>query len=510
MKRKITKLATVLLITVYCSLFTAFAQVPQAFNYQAIARDNSGNVLANQLILVEVLIHPTDSTTAAVYTENFTVNTNKFGLFPLAIGKGTTPTGVFSSIAWSTGNYWLQVKINLGSGYVNMGSSQLLTVPYAMYAANAGVPGVTGATGPTGAASTVAGPTGATGATGIGIAGGSNGEIQFDSSAAFSGSKNLFWDNYNARLGISTTTPQASLDANSSFLWSNNLCMNIRLTASKGPSLRFLSLNVNKTSVIANNNDGGLWFGVNGAGDNFGSYAMVVQPGGNVGIGTTNPGTTLDIGGAVQISGKDTVAPPKGLSYGMWGYSGVGLGIYSGATSPTQGIGIWTNNGSTKAEVMRVQANGKVGIGTTSPQAGLQINIPDHVAKIYNTILQGAREPAGADPTFHTGILFRNSYWANDTVSGYANITAYDDAVAGGVLTFGTTLNNSGITGTPTTRMVILNNGNVGIGTTSPTSILQVVGLPVYANNAAAIAGGLTVGAFYRTGADPDVVCVVH
>jgi hypothetical protein len=53
-------------------------------------------------------------------------------------------------------------------------------------------------------------------------------------------------------------------------------------------------------------------------------------------------------------------------------------------------------------------------------------------------------------------------------------------------------------------------NGSVGIGTTNPTSKLQVVGLPVYANNAAAIAGGLSVGAFYRTGANPDPVMVVH
>ena len=52
--------------------------------------------------------------------------------------------------------------------------------------------------------------------------------------------------------------------------------------------------------------------------------------------------------------------------------------------------------------------------------------------------------------------------------------------------------------------------GNFGIGTTAPTSKLQVVGLPVYANNALAVAGGLTAGAFYRTGGDPDLVAVVH
>lgn len=58
--------------------------------------------------------------------------------------------------------------------------------------------------------------------------------------------------------------------------------------------------------------------------------------------------------------------------------------------------------------------------------------------------------------------------------------------------------------------LYIISNGWVGIGTTAPKTVLHVVGLPVYANNAAAVAGGLTVGAFYRTGGDPDPVCVVH
>lgn len=56
----------------------------------------------------------------------------------------------------------------------------------------------------------------------------------------------------------------------------------------------------------------------------------------------------------------------------------------------------------------------------------------------------------------------------------------------------------------------ITSAGNVGIGTTTPNSKLAVVGLPVYANNAAAVGGGLAAGDFYRTGGDPDTVCVVH
>ena len=59
-------------------------------------------------------------------------------------------------------------------------------------------------------------------------------------------------------------------------------------------------------------------------------------------------------------------------------------------------------------------------------------------------------------------------------------------------------------------NVLVFDGTNLGVGVTSPSSRLQVVGLAVYANNAAAIAAGLTAGAFYRTGADPDVVCVVH
>jgi len=72
----------------------------------------------------------------------------------------------------------------------------------------------------------------------------------------------------------------------------------------------------------------------------------------------------------------------------------------------------------------------------------------------------------------------------------------------------GVSFKNDNRNGTLLARLT--GTGNFGIGTDAPTSKLQVVGLPVYANNAAALAGGLTAGAFYRTGADPDAVAVVH
>ena len=73
--KAIAKLSALLLITVYSSLFTANAQVPQAFNYQAVARDNSGNILSNQSVGIKVIILQGSSTGSPVYTETFTTMT---------------------------------------------------------------------------------------------------------------------------------------------------------------------------------------------------------------------------------------------------------------------------------------------------------------------------------------------------------------------------------------------------------------------------------------------------
>ncbi|MGD0711424.1 MAG: hypothetical protein ABR968_09630 [Bacteroidales bacterium] len=172
-----------ILIAMLIVAFGASAQVPQAFNYQAVARDAGGILIASHAIGVKIDIHQGSSTGSIVYSEKFvspTPTTNQFGLFTIAIGTGTPLAGTFNTIGWGSGNYWLEVEIDPsgGTSYSSMGTSQLLTVPYAMYAANAGTGGATGPTGaagptgPTGTGTTGAtGPIGATGATGAGTTG---------------------------------------------------------------------------------------------------------------------------------------------------------------------------------------------------------------------------------------------------------------------------------------------------------------------------------------------------
>ncbi len=122
----------------YCSFFLlsfpAVAQAPESFKYQAALRDNTGDLIVNQMIAVRATIHNSSS---AVYSETHTVNTNDYGLVFINVGEGSVESGVFSSINWGADDYFLQIEINNGSGYTDMGQTQLLSVPYSLYAKTA-------------------------------------------------------------------------------------------------------------------------------------------------------------------------------------------------------------------------------------------------------------------------------------------------------------------------------------------------------------------------------------
>ena len=175
-----------LLLLPFYLLFTpVFAQSPALFNYQGVARDAGGNVLANQAIGLQMDVRQTTPTGIVVYSETHAATTNAFGLFNIKIGGGTPQLGTLGGIDWGNGPYFTEVSLDAtgGTSYVSMGVSQLLSVPYALYAENsgtagpAGVDGVDGATGPTGAdgINGTNGVDGVTGATGLAGTNGTDG-----------------------------------------------------------------------------------------------------------------------------------------------------------------------------------------------------------------------------------------------------------------------------------------------------------------------------------------------
>lgn len=124
--------ATLMLLSV-----VVIAQAPAGINYQAIARDSEGDILANQNISIRFTI--TDGSAGMVqYVERHQVATNQFGLITLTIGMGTQTSGEFNDITWESISPWLRVEMdpNGGNQYVVLGSSQLMSVPYALYAAS--------------------------------------------------------------------------------------------------------------------------------------------------------------------------------------------------------------------------------------------------------------------------------------------------------------------------------------------------------------------------------------
>ncbi len=121
----------------YSILFGISMQVyaQQSFNYQAAVRDADGTPLANQTIGVQIAILQGSETGTNIYEEVHTVTSNDQGIIVLAIGRGDSSDS-FSDIAWNTQNYWLQVGIdtNGGNSYSVLGTSPLLSVPFANYA----------------------------------------------------------------------------------------------------------------------------------------------------------------------------------------------------------------------------------------------------------------------------------------------------------------------------------------------------------------------------------------
>lgn len=111
----------------------AMAQTPEGINYQAIARDNVGVLMANQSITVVFTIRQGNALGSNIYRETHLITTNDLGLFNTVIGQGSANLGIFSAIDWSLGSYYLNTQLN----GTDLGTTELLSVPYSLYSKGA-------------------------------------------------------------------------------------------------------------------------------------------------------------------------------------------------------------------------------------------------------------------------------------------------------------------------------------------------------------------------------------
>lgn len=114
------------------------AQAPQGFNYQATVRNSAGDLIVNTNVQFKFNIIQDLQTNAPQYSETHEALTDDLGHVDLIVGQGSATEGVFSELDWSLGSYYLEIELDTGNGYVAMGTTQLLSVPYALYAENSG------------------------------------------------------------------------------------------------------------------------------------------------------------------------------------------------------------------------------------------------------------------------------------------------------------------------------------------------------------------------------------
>ena len=117
----------------------SFSQTPEAFKYQSVVRNNLGLPLINQAVNFRITVLKGGISGLEVYGETHLTSTNEFGLVSLEIGVGTPVAGQFSNINWADGPYFLKTEldINAGNNFQEMGTIQLLSVPFALHAKTA-------------------------------------------------------------------------------------------------------------------------------------------------------------------------------------------------------------------------------------------------------------------------------------------------------------------------------------------------------------------------------------
>jgi hypothetical protein len=351
------KIISLIGVTLFFGSLVVIAQVPNQFNYQAVARNALGQAIPNANIKTKFTILDGGATGVNVYSEIRSLTTNQLGLFTAAIGGpgATTVTGNFASIDWSTGKKFIKVEVDPlgGNNFIALGNTEMLSVPYALYAVNgkAGTPGppnilnvgtvTTGAAG-TPASATITGTSPAQ-TINLVLPTGTNGKISLVKTSTEPIGANCAVGGTKIEAGIdnnNNNTLDATEVTNISYVCNVDVNNGWKLNGNAGTTATdFIGTTDNKDLSIKTNN----------------TEAIKILANGNVGIGNPTPSSKLSvIGGAAQplVTIQNNNTSP--LSYGTFSSSENGVGVFAQSlngkalvgftNSTTQPAAEFTNN----------------------------------------------------------------------------------------------------------------------------------------------------------------------
>lgn len=424
---------------------SVFAQAPQQLNYQAIVRNASGQPLNGGVtVSIRFQIHDSVASGTVVFQESQHAVTNQFGLINLPVGI----SGNLAAVNWARGPKFLQVELDPtgGSNYTDMGTTQLLSVPYALFAGNSngGTPGPQGVTGAQGPAGPV-GPTGASGPSGIRGITGATGSTGLAGPTGSGGGATGTTGVTGATGSIGPTGATGSTGAGTSGPTGPTGSQGAQgVTGSQG--VRGITGNTGVAGPTGPTGSQGLQ-GLTGP---QGSQGIIGATGSTGITGATGPAGLTGAQGLQGLQGMTGATGATGIvgSMGVTGLTGVGATGATGAQGPTGTTGLTGATGVTGP------GNGATGpSGATGPDwsvSALSYN-PAGILSLTTTYPQTLTTISGAWLT--TG---------NAGLSSAANYLGTADSIDLAIRT------------NFTERMRIKATGNVGIGVSAPQQNLSL------------------------------------
>ena len=492
-------------LILFLALGNIQAQSPESMNYQAVIRDVSGNIIASQAVGVRITLLQGNASGTNVYRETFSPTTTAYGLISLKIGTGTVFSGTFATIDWGANSHYVETAVDIagGTNYTVISTTQLMSVPYALYAKTSGnsiwqqdsISDINFGQGNVRIWETTEGLR-------LSVTGGTPLILKRNKSIANFGvpiNFNLLnSSNEDTRYGqvvssIRDNTAGAEfgslsfLVADGSGTWSNGYAeerlrietervivknvMNLEpLNAAPSSPLEgdlYYDNAANQVKVY----DGSSWVNLAGSSSPWTeSGSNVYRNSGNVGIGTTSPTTLL------QVSDSNAEGPTfkiDGLSPSIL------LQDNSGVSNTVDNFEIRNNlgklqinygdnadandDGFLSTNAFTISNTGNLGIGTSDPKEKLQLGTKMffHAGDVVNAIMYNQ---------FSNGSMWK--YASNGPASGIE----FNSFGQGAIHIWTATSGTAGSQVSPQGRLLITNDGKIGVGTTTPAYKLDVNG----------------------------------